>query len=176
MLWWLRHLNWYIVIWVPWHKLAMKSKKWKWYIYEHIYVAYEKWWDEIIWKVVHHKDFDKSNNNIDNLQLMTKQEHAKLHYIPIPAKIKECPRCWNTFSWHNKYCCKECHKLSSKKINRWNIKDIYNLLLDLKNYEELARRMLCTSNAIRKVLRNNWYIIPVFRWSFLWWPLDKNAE
>lgn len=28
---------------------------------------------------VHHKDFDKSNNDISNLELLTKSEHSKLH-------------------------------------------------------------------------------------------------
>lgn len=30
-------------------------------------------------EVVHHKDFCKTNNNIDNLQLLTNSEHVKLH-------------------------------------------------------------------------------------------------
>lgn len=29
---------------------------------------------------VHHKDEDKLNNDLENLQLMTKSEHGKLHY------------------------------------------------------------------------------------------------
>ena len=29
--------------------------------------------------VVHHKDFNKSNNEIENLQLLTKKDHATLH-------------------------------------------------------------------------------------------------
>lgn len=28
---------------------------------------------------VHHKDFDRSNNDIDNLELMTRSNHTKLH-------------------------------------------------------------------------------------------------
>lgn len=31
-------------------------------------------------EVVHHKDFDKYNNNFANLQLMTISEHIKLHW------------------------------------------------------------------------------------------------
>lgn len=30
--------------------------------------------------VVHHKDHNKSNNNPDNLQVMTQSEHSKLHW------------------------------------------------------------------------------------------------
>ncbi len=32
-----------------------------------------------VYEVVHHKDRNKLNNNIDNLVLMTKKEHDKLH-------------------------------------------------------------------------------------------------
>lgn len=31
-------------------------------------------------EVVHHVDRDRSNNDISNLQLMTRSEHSKLHY------------------------------------------------------------------------------------------------
>lgn len=31
--------------------------------------------------VVHHKDGDKTNNELNNLQIMTNSEHAKLHHL-----------------------------------------------------------------------------------------------
>lgn len=31
-------------------------------------------------EVVHHKDRNRANNDIDNLQLVTRSEHSKLHY------------------------------------------------------------------------------------------------
>jgi hypothetical protein len=52
-------------------------------------VKYHHW----IWKqanreipegmVLHHKDFDRLNNNIKNLILMEKKEHSKLHYAKL---------------------------------------------------------------------------------------------
>ena len=36
-------------------------------------------------EVVHHIDGNKSNNNIENLQLMTKEEHSRYH-----AKKQNC--------------------------------------------------------------------------------------
>lgn len=30
-------------------------------------------------EVVHHKDHDKTNNNIENLELLTNSEHTRLH-------------------------------------------------------------------------------------------------
>ena len=35
-------------------------------------------------EVVHHKDLCKTNNNIENLQLLTMSEHSKLH-----AKVRK---------------------------------------------------------------------------------------
>lgn len=43
-------------------------------IQAHTHIGYDKK------LVVHHKDFDKTNNAVDNLQLMTKAEHAHVHY------------------------------------------------------------------------------------------------
>lgn len=47
---------------------------------------------------VHHKDGDKNNNNIENLEVMTKSAHAAHHRLlnsPPPIKI-EC-KCGNIF-------------------------------------------------------------------------------
>ena len=33
-------------------------------------------------EIVHHKDNDGRNNDISNLEIMSRSEHAKLHYIP----------------------------------------------------------------------------------------------
>lgn len=34
--------------------------------------------------IVHHKDGNTRNNNLENLELLTKSEHSKLHYVFIP--------------------------------------------------------------------------------------------
>ena len=73
--------------------------------------------------VVHHLDGNPLNNNINNLALMTVEEHNKLHHsnksIPFDAKLKlsesrntsgyfrvvkeKCPRCKNGFYYKYKY-------------------------------------------------------------------------
>jgi len=43
-------------------------------------IIWEKYFGEIPCGMqVHHKDFDKTNNNIENLQLVTPIEHKRLH-------------------------------------------------------------------------------------------------
>jgi len=43
--------------------------------------------------VIHHKDDNTMNNDIDNLEMMTKKEHNQLHTTLIPPPQKRCPRC-----------------------------------------------------------------------------------
>lgn len=38
---------------------------------------------------IHHKDHDKSNNDISNLELVTKKQHSKLHYEELSAEEKQ---------------------------------------------------------------------------------------
>ena len=40
-------------------------------------------------ELVHHKDGNPNNNNIDNLELVTRSEHAKLHDIPNKNQFKQ---------------------------------------------------------------------------------------
>lgn len=67
--------------------------------------------------IVHHagKDdngnFDKSKNNIEYLQIMTKAEHVRLHKLTQPPFEKVCVYCGKTFltrSKRAKYCSRRC--------------------------------------------------------------------
>lgn len=39
-------------------------------------------------EIVHHKDKNKTNNDISNLQIMTNAEHTKLHHLGVPKPKK----------------------------------------------------------------------------------------
>lgn len=95
--------------------------------------------------VIHHKDGDKGNNNPENLEVMTRSEHCKIHGFGIkirPAKLFEpdekgnavCRLCgkvkpWDEFmtasSWsHGKSSrCKTCYN-SLRKIRRHELRKI----------------------------------------------------
>ena len=51
-------------------------------------------------EVVHHIDGNKKNNSIDNLQVLTKENHTKLHQICIGREYVDlkCPWCNKVFS------------------------------------------------------------------------------
>ena len=66
---------------------------------------------------IHHCDGDKSNNDIYNLQLLTKAEHRKIHFSKPKLrkkfeKIFECNYCHKKFvaidSGNNRFCSSEC--------------------------------------------------------------------
>lgn len=95
------------------------------YCYEHRLV----WWKEHNFlpkddEIIHHKDGNKHNNNIENLVLMTNKDHVAMHDRIKPKRLKKlvkllCPGCqkvfirrkYNTFLCNGtKFtcCCKKC--------------------------------------------------------------------
>jgi hypothetical protein len=48
-------------------------------------------------KVSHHKDLNKLNNHVDNLQVLYEVEHDKLHHEICPLLTRGCGR-WGTLS------------------------------------------------------------------------------
>lgn len=72
------HKDGYVLLYMPTHPAAVKS-----YVPEHRLVM-ERHIDRRLTdeEVVHHKDFNRSNNDIGNLQLMPNQaEHRRLHAL-----------------------------------------------------------------------------------------------
>lgn len=90
------------------------------YCYEHVYV-YWKYHKIIPEKnqIIHHLDGNKHNNNINNLILLTVQDHNKLHSSGRKMVRLICPNCGNIFDIErrksyiilpltNSFCCKKC--------------------------------------------------------------------
>ncbi len=66
----------YVVLWLPDHPY----KDYHGYVREHRVVMEKSLGRHILPdEVVHHVDGDKQNNELDNLQLMTPQEHMSYH-------------------------------------------------------------------------------------------------
>lgn len=72
-------------------------------------------------ETVHHKDEDFTNNDLDNLYIISRSEHTKLHSKPAEKYIFICPNCLGEFEGsasrirHNlkqgksgPYCSKHC--------------------------------------------------------------------
>ena len=62
--------------------------------------------------VIHHRDFNPANNDISNLQLMTRAEHKKIHNAHRAEEVYICEYCGKEFSDYKyskkRYCSKEC--------------------------------------------------------------------
>ena len=72
----------YVLVWCPDHPNANKGKKGKrGYIFEHRLVMSNALGRPLTSdEQVHHINGDKSDNRLENLQLLTNSEHQKLHY------------------------------------------------------------------------------------------------
>lgn len=55
---------------------------------------------------IHHKDRDRANNSIDNLQLVSKEEHRKIHAYAL-ERAREASKVWHASdegrAWHRKH-------------------------------------------------------------------------
>jgi len=88
--------------------------------------------------VIHHKDGNKKNNNIENLQAMKSEEHLSLHHAGLKKKGHKA------FNKTNKEIRKKIFELAKevKKINGH------------PNYSEIARRIGSISNfTIARILK-----------------------
>ena len=126
----------YIEVWKPEHPNANK----KGYILEHRLIMSEYIGRALLRNEdVHHKDKNKTNNDINNLELMTKSEHAKYHENNDNEKHKgnkrkKCiyPDC-NEMTNSKIGLCTKHYKLQWQRLNK-------GLISDIKSFKEISRK------------------------------------
>lgn len=64
---------------------------------------------------IHHKDHDKENNDISNLELLTPSEHQRRHHAELPEKEHICEHCGTVFTsksptGRSRFCSSRCCK------------------------------------------------------------------
>lgn len=168
-----RILNGYRVIYNPKYHRAMTNENWKGYVYEHIVVA-----EEMIGRVlkedevVHHLDGDRSNNRIENLLVLSKAMHYKLHnWLDNGGVFKEtehvkrvnsgkskevrttkgfCKICDKTLQRKEKtYCSNKCRGLDKRKVERPTKSDLETDIKEL-SWLAIGRKYGVSDNAVRK--------------------------
>ena len=112
--------NGYLYKYDPKNIYANKAGK----VYEHILVMCTHIGRKLnINECVHHIDRNKTNNNLNNLLLLTLEEHARLHAKEDRNIIQEdriCPCCKKTFTVTStsdqQYCSHACYSKSNRKF------------------------------------------------------------
>lgn len=164
-----RYLNGYRVLHIPDHPRAMTSENWKGWMYEHIYLG-----EKIIGRpltgkeVVHHLDGNRSNNRIENLLVLERSQHKKLHewldrgapfnesegmnrVNSVDSKVNRfCKMCSVTLQAKQKeYCSTECAGHDRQKVERPS-KEELRILIQNNSWSALGRIFGISDNAVRK--------------------------
>lgn len=136
-----RRLGKYVLVYLPEHPKAMKSKNWDGWVYEHIVIAEEDLGralndDE----EVHHLDLNGANNSPNNLLVLTSSGHAKLHrwlarikYKPELSIEVRCEICEKPLKLKQRhYCSETCHLSGREKNSKMHGVDKKDVLIKLK--------------------------------------------
>ena len=145
----------YVFIYEPLHPKANNAG----YVREHVLIM-EKYLGRYLNEdeVVHHRDFNRSNNKLSNLQLMTRSTHTALHSQILVTQFgkhfkseRVCRICGSPTSKYG-VLCKKCALSLRKKVNLPDISTLQEWV-DKFTLEEVSRKVGITSNALRKWLR-----------------------
>jgi len=168
-----RMLNGYRVIYKPEYSNVMKNDNWDGFIYEHVVVA-EKFLSRSLRsnEVVHHLDGNRSNNRKENLLVLERSQHGKLHawldkgapFVkangeqgmnsgkPTSSDIAVCEICNAILQEKQKKCCSlKCYRqLQSSNIPS---KEKLIVLLENNSRESVGRMFGVSGNAVKKWMR-----------------------
>lgn len=149
----------------------MTSDNWFGYVYEHVVVAEQTLGRSLVGtEVVHHLDGDRANNQVTNLLVLERGQHAKLHAwldkgAPYSkelgahgvnsekAKVKEHPTCEVCGRTRDKrttkYCSRTCRSAAETSATKPSKQEL-RALLKTTSWEALGRKYGVSGNAVRK--------------------------
>lgn len=179
-----RYVNGYRLIHKPDHPNSMKSENWDGYVYEHIFVATNSLGRPLREnEVVHHLDGDRSNNRSENLLVLERSQHWRLHLwlekgAPFEksegvkrvnsekAKVEEphkvCLICDVTLQGSmKKFCSPKCYNLSKRKVQRPSKEELLQEVLNRKSWTALGKKYGVSDNAVRGWVKNYGLLLPI---------------
>jgi hypothetical protein len=132
------------------HPLAHGKAKWVYYHRHVVSISVGRWITSE--EVVHHKDHNKLNNSLDNLDLLSKSEHTKMHF-PKELPNVVCPICKTEFSpirWTQKYCSSGCGHKSREKLPEMSKEELEYLIWH-NSLSSLVPILGMSDNGIKKL-------------------------
>lgn len=141
----IRYLNKYRVVYRPDHFHHNLGKDYEGWVYEHRYVMECHLGRALSGsEIVHHKDGDIYNNDISNLEVLSRSEHNHLHMVERGyGKGNFCVDCGKKISYGAKRC-KPCNDeyFRLKAVGRRTHPDSYEIFLETQNssVSEVARK------------------------------------
>ena len=141
------------------HPLANRQGK----VYFHRHVAMIKIGRVILsHEDVHHVDGNKKNNDPDNLVVITRSEHARIHNPPPP--MRSCRECGIETS-NSDYCSYRCSRVGARIASRPSKTELEDLVWQMPS-SEISKRLglksdsninkWCKSYGISKPPRGYW--------------------
>lgn len=137
-------------------KHPLSNKSGKVYMHRHIMsIHLNKWIDKSYH--VHHKDGVRSNNNINNLELISPRSHGLKHAKELGKNIRRtliCPYCEKRFISKElrQYCSHSCHSsFRQKQLSKKIPKELLEKLIKEKSMVAIGKDFNCSDKSIRKL-------------------------
>ena len=150
----------YFSFYDPYHPLAGKTDGMV-YLHRHLAsVKIGRWLTHE--ENVHHIDGNKENNDLDNLMILTNENHIKIHMNENGKSkvIKNCIICGKEFECFNKkkkqkkFCSPECSQKSQRIRERPPCKEIIKRVSE-QGYLATGRMFKVSGNTIKKWIKSS---------------------
>jgi endogenous inhibitor of DNA gyrase (YacG/DUF329 family) len=102
-------------------------------------------------EVVHHIDEDKSNNSIENLMLMSREEHSRIHNPGLlPILCKTCGANFVPERKTTEFCSDKCSKVDRVKNKNITKEELQKLIDNRVPWTKMAELYGYSNNGIKK--------------------------
>lgn len=110
---------------------------------------------------LHHKDGDKRNNTLENLQILCPNCHSQTDTYCSSwkknRKIRYCERCGKRLKGDAKHCA-DCHHFISRKVERPTLETLKEDFKALRTFTSVGKKYGVCGGSIRKWCKGyNWY-------------------
>jgi len=102
-------------------------------------------------EVVHHKDENKLNNSIDNLEILTASEHTKAHVTRLENKTcKNCNKEYKPSKSTQKFCSVTCYNNYSRKNSHHITAESIEYWVRKYSWTRASKELGLSDNGLRK--------------------------